>query len=108
MDKESILRLSRKENEQKQGEFELSAYAFANKISSVIGGWIAAALSLLGWVLFDSLALSAGVCTMLFAMNATSNIVLYKKLKRKVHLIWAIAEVVVSIFTFLSLFLLLR
>ena len=106
MDKEFILRLSREENKNNQDEYELAAHTSAAKLSYMIGGYIAAILSLLGAFLFHSLGLSAGVCTLLFSMSAISNTVKYKKLKRKSYLIWCIADTLVSIAAFLSLFLL--
>ena len=108
MNKESILQLSRKENENKPDECTLAAHAAAAKFSSIVGGYIAALLSLLGAFLFDSLALSAGVCTLLFSMGAVEHIVIYKKLKQPRYLIWCISEAVVGISGFISLFLLLR
>ena len=108
MDKESILRLSRKENENKADEYTLAAHAAAAKFASIVGGYIAALLSLLGAFLFDSLSLSAGVCTLLFAMGASEHIVTYKKLKETRYLIWCISETTVAIAGFISLFLFLR
>ena len=108
MDKETVLRLSRKENENKPDEYTLAAHASAAKFSYAVGGYVAALLSMLGAFLFDSLALSAGVCTLLFSMGVAEHTIMYKKLKNKKYLIWSIVEATVGIATFVSLFLILR
>ena len=107
MNKESILRLSRRENENNLDEYTLATHVSAAKFSNIVGGYIAALLSLLGALLFDSLALSAGVCTLLFLMGTVEHAVIYKRIKKAKYLVWCIFEAIVGIASFISLFLFL-
>lgn len=97
MEKETILKLSRQENENKYDEYEISAIDLSYKISQLVGGVLCAILALVSAFAFEARELSMGVLAIYYSMLASSSIVKYIKMKRNFHLICGIIETFVTI-----------
>ena len=105
MDKETVLKLSRKENEHKYDECQLAAIAFSYKVSRLVGGAVCALLACIAAFLFDARELSMGVCAVYFSMAASGNLVRFSATRRRENLIFGIIGALVTV---ISLFFLFR
>ena len=104
MEKETILKLSRKENESKYDEYQISAIDLSNKISQLVGGVLCAILAFVGVFAFEARELTMGVCAVYFSMTSSSSIVKFVKMKRKSDLVWSIIEALVAIAALVVMF----
>ncbi len=97
MDKESILRMSREENEGRRDERERAVSATASKVGMLVGGFACIVLVILGRFVLNVPEISFAGWIVYFSMYAGSNFVLYSKLGDRRHLIWGIITAVVSV-----------
>ena len=91
MDKETILKMSRAENEGQPDEWEQSVVGQAAKISRAVGLAVCMILVFVAEVL-QSRYLGWGAWITFFAMEGSSNLYKYLKTKQKYELIWAVIE----------------
>ncbi len=92
MDKETILQMSRKENEGQQDEWEQSIEANASTISSTVGLFICLFLVFVAAPLLDNHQLAQGAWLVFFAMQGSSDLYKYIKTKKKSNLFWAVMK----------------
>ena len=104
MDKETILKLSRNENENKYDEGQVAAIEFSYKVSRIVGGFLCAILACLGAFIFEARELSMGVCSVYFSMASSSNLVRFLKMRRNTDLVWAIIDGLVTIASLVLVF----
>ena len=104
MDKETILKLSRKENENKYDEYQMRSIDFSYKLSRVIGGVLCAILACMGGFIFKARELSMGVCAIYFSMSSSGNFIKFYMMRKKRDLIWAIIDSFVTIASLILLF----
>jgi len=97
MEKEEILLKSRQENEGKPDELEIAALGMASRIGMFVGGVLCIVLVLVSrWILKrDDIALAGWM--VYAAMQACSNLALYKFLKRKEKLVSSIIWTVFAV-----------
>lgn len=96
MDKDEILKRSRQENEGKHDEREMAAYGTAAKVGMLVGAFVCIALILASEFIFHIPEIALVGWLVYFAMQGTSNVVLFTKLKTRKHLIWGIVEILLS------------
>lgn len=96
MDKDEILKRSRQENEGKHDEREMAAYGTAAKVGMLVGAFVCIALILASEFIFHIPEIALVGWLVYFAMQGTSNVVLFTKLKARKHLIWGIVEILLS------------
>ena len=96
MDKESILKMSREENEGRRDEREMAVSDVAAKAGMLVGGLVCIVLVFLGRLVLNVPEISVAGWIVYFSMYAGSNFVLYRKLGDRRHLIWGIITAVVS------------
>lgn len=97
MDKEEILNKSRQENKGKFDECELAAFGKASRIGMLVGGLLCAALIVVSEFVLNMPELALAGWMIFFAMQGSSNIVLYKYLKIRSKLIYSIVEIVLAV-----------
>lgn len=94
MNKDEILKRSRQENEGKHDECEIAAYGTASRVGMLVGAFVCVALILTSNFIFHIPEIGLVGWLVYFAMQGSSNIVLFNKLKNRKHLIWGIVEIV--------------
>ena len=104
MDKETILKLSRKENENKYDEGQIAAIDFSYKVSRIVGGILCALLACVGAFVFEARELSMGVCIVYFSMAASGNLIKFLSMRKKVDLVWGIIDSIITIVSLVLLF----
>ena len=97
MDKETILQMSRKENEGQQDEWEQAIEANASTISSIVGLFICLFLVFVAAPLLDNHQLAQGAWLVFFAMQGSSDLYKYLKTRKISKLIWAIMKLFCSV-----------
>ena len=97
MNKEEILQKSQPENKGKLDERELAVYGKASRVGMLVGGLLCAALILVSAFVLNGSELALVGWMVYFAMQGSSNIVLYKYLRTRSKLIYGIVEIVFAI-----------
>ena len=97
MNKEEILQKSQQENKGKLDERELAVYGKASQVGMLVGGLLCAALIFVSAFVFNGSELALVGWMVYFAMQGSSNIVLYKHLRTRSKLIYGIVEIVFAI-----------
>ena len=97
MDKDTILKLSREENEG-HDEMERSALISSNNAAYLVGGFICVVILLLHLIFGKQPNFS--VYAVFFSMSATANLMTYRKTKRTVSLILFVMNAAVFIIFF--------
>ncbi len=96
MEKESILKMSREENEGRRDEHEMAVSAAASKVGMLVGGLVCIVLVFLGTLVLNAPEISLSGWMVYFSMYASSNFVLFRELQNRRNLIWGIITVAVS------------
>ena len=96
MDKETILKMSREENEGQQDEWEQSVEGQAAKISRAVGLAVCMILVFVAESL-QSRYLGWGAWITFFAMEGSSNLYIYLKTKKRSKLVWAVLELLCTV-----------
>ena len=94
MNKDEILRMSRKENEGKHDERERIAFGTASRVGNLVGAFVCVALVLASEFLFHIPEIGLVGWLVYFATQGSSNIVMYKELRIRRKLIWGVTELV--------------
>ena len=97
MNKDEILKMSQQENKGKLDERELAVYGKASRVGMLVGGLLCVALIIVSRFILNIPELALVGWMVYFAMQGSSNIVLYKYLKTSSKLIYGIVEIVFSI-----------
>ena len=90
MDREEILKRSRRENEGGRDEYEAAAADAASKIGMAAGAPACVVMVFLGSIVLHLPQVSFAGWTVYFAMFAARHLVMYKKLERREYLTWGI------------------
>ena len=96
MNKEDILKKSRMENKGKHDECEMAAFAKANRAGMVVGSLLCIALVVAGELLFKTPEISWVGWLVYFAIQGSNNLVLWKHLKSRKHIIYGIVELLLA------------
>lgn len=97
MNKDEILKMSRKENEGRHDEREMIVYGTASRMGMLVGAIICAVLVFASELLFHIPEIGLVGWLVYCAMQGSGNIVLYKNLKNRRNLIWGIIEIALSV-----------
>ncbi|MBQ8338751.1 MAG: hypothetical protein IJY33_06380 [Oscillospiraceae bacterium] len=97
MRKDEILAKSRQENKGKLDECEMAAFGKASRIGILVGGLLCVALVLVSEFVLNAPELALAGWMVYFAMQGSSNVVLYKHLKTRSKLIYGIVEIVFAV-----------
>lgn len=97
MNKEDILKMSQRENKGKLDERELAAFGKASRIGMLVGAVLCVILILVSEFVLNKPELSLVGWMVYFAMQGSSNIVLFKYLKTHSKLVYGIIEIAFAI-----------
>ena len=92
MNKDEVLKMSREENEGRHDEREIIAFGTASRVGMLVGALVCVLLVFASELLFHIPEIGLFGWLVYFAMQGSSNIVLYKDLKNRRNLIWGIIE----------------
>lgn len=93
MNKEDILKMSQRENKGKLDERELAAFGKASRVGMLVGAFLCVILILVSEFVLNKPELSLVGWMVYFAMQGSSNIVLFKYLKTRSKLVYGIIEI---------------
>ena len=97
MDKETILKMSRAENQGKQDEREQSIAEKASSLGKNVGLAICVLLALLSDFFLHNREVGLVAWIVFFAMEGCSDLFLYRHNKKRSKLIWGIIEIVCAV-----------
>jgi len=97
MNKEEILKMSRQENKGKLDERELAAFGRASRVGMLVGGLLCVALILVSEFILDQPELSLVGWMVYFAMQGSSNMVLFQYLKNRSKLVYGVIELILAV-----------
>ena len=97
MQRDEILEMSRKENEGKHDECEMTAFGTAGRVGMLVGGILCAVLAFLSEILFKVPEIGLVAWLVYFAMLGSNYITLYTKLRAKNKLIYGIAALTFAV-----------
>lgn len=97
MNKDEVLKMSCEENEGRHDEREIIAFGTASRVGMLVGAIICVALVFASKLLFHVPEIGLVGWLVYFAMQGSSNIVLYKDLKNRRNLIWGIIEIAFAV-----------
>lgn len=105
MDKETILKISREENEGRHDEREILAFGKAARAGLLAGAIVCVMLVFAGKLIFHIPEIGLVGWFVYFAMQGSANIVLFRDLRKRYHLVWAIIELTcAAAFAFAAVF----
>ena len=93
MNKEDILKMSQRENKGKLDEREFAAFGKASRVGMLVGAFLCVILILVSEFVLNKPELSLVGWMVYFAMQGSSNIVLFKYLKTRSKLVYGIIEI---------------
>lgn len=96
MDRDEVLKRSRKENEGQRDEREMAAHGHASRIGMLVGAFVCVALVLASEFLFHIPEIGFVGWLVYFTMQGAGNIVLYKDLGNPRSLTWGIIELAIA------------
>ena len=97
MNKDEVLKMSREENEGRHDEREIIAFGTASRVGMLVGALVCVLLVFASELLFHIPEIGQVGWLVYFAMQGSSNIVLYKDLKNRRNLIWGIIEIAFAV-----------
>jgi hypothetical protein len=97
MNKEEILKMSRKENDGKPDERELNALGKASRVAMAVGLFFCVALVLICRYVLDCPEMALAGWMIYFVMRASNDIVLFVNLKEKSKLIYGIISLLFAV-----------
>ena len=97
MNKDEVLKMSREENEGRHDEREIIAFGTASRVGMLVGALVCVLLVFASELLFHIPEIGPVGWLVYFAMQGSSNIVLYKDLKNRRNLIWGIIEIAFAV-----------
>ena len=97
MNKDEVLKMSREENEGRHDEREIVAFGTASRVGMLIGALVCVLLVFASELLFHIPEIGLVASLVYFAMQGSSNIVLFRDLKKRRNLIWGIIEIAFAV-----------
>ena len=97
MDKEEILKMSQRENKGKPDEREAAAFGKAFRVGMLAGVLLCVALILVSEFILNRPELALAGWVVYFAMQGSSNIVLFRYLNTRRKLIYGVVEIVCAV-----------
>ena len=97
MNKEEILKMSQQENKGKLDEREQAAFGKASRVGMLVGALLCVVLVLVSEFILKKPELALAGWMVYFAMQGSSNIILYTQLKNRSKLIYGIIETIFAI-----------
>ncbi len=97
MNKDEVLKMSREESEGRHDEREIIAFGTASRVGMLVGALVCVLLVFASGLLFHIPEIGLVGWLVYFAMQGSSNIVLYKDLKNRRNLIWGIIEIAFAV-----------
>ncbi len=97
MNKDEVLKMSREENEGRHDEREIVAFGTASRVGMLIGALVCVLLVFASELLFHIPEIGLVSWLVYFAMQGSSNIVLFRDLKKRRNLIWGIIEIAFAV-----------
>ena len=97
MNKDEVLKMSREENEGRHDEREIVAFGTASRVGMLIGALVCVLLVCASELLFHIPEIGLVGWLVYFAMQGSSNIVLFRDLKKRRNLIWGIIEIAFAV-----------
>ncbi len=97
MNKEEILKRSREENQGRHDEREMIIYGAASRTGMLVGAILCSIMVFAGELYFHIPEIGLVGWLVYSAMQGSANIVLYKNLNDRSHLIWSIIEIALAI-----------
>lgn len=97
MNKDEILKISQQENKGKLDERELAVFGKASRVGMLVGGLLCVALILVSEFVLNMPELALVGWMVYFAMQGSSNIILFKYLKTPSKLIYGIIEIAFAV-----------
>ena len=106
MDKETILQMSRAENQGKQDEREKSITEKAMGIGQPVGLFVCVLLALISDFVLHNRDIGRAAWIVFFTMDGCSNLYLYSQNKKRSMLVWGIVELFCAVGNLVILFIL--
>lgn len=97
MNKEDILKMSQNENKGKLDEREMAVFGKASRVGMLVGALGCVVLIFVSGFVLNMPELALAGWMVYFAMQGSSNIVLYKHLKTRSKLIYGIIEIILAV-----------
>ena len=97
MKKEDVLEMSRKENEGKHDEREMTAYGLACKVGFLAGGILCAILIFVSETVFYVREIGMVAWMIYLVMYGSNSITLYAQLKKRKHLAGAVLTLAAAV-----------
>ena len=97
MNKEDILKMSQRENKGKLDERELAAFCKASRVGMLVGALLCIVLILVSEFVLNKPELSLVGWMVYFAMQGSSNMVLFRYLKTRTKLVYGIIGIVFAV-----------
>ena len=97
MKKEDILKKSQEENKGKPDEREMAAFGNASRVGMLVGALVCVALVLVSEFVLNKPELALAGWMVYFAMQGSSNLVLYKCLNARSKLVYGIFEIIFAV-----------
>lgn len=97
MNKEDILKMSQQENKGKLDEREIAVFGKASRIGMLVGAILCVALILISEFVLHMPVLALVGWMVYFAMQGSSNVVLYRYLKKRSKLVYGVVEIVFAV-----------
>ncbi len=97
MNKEDILKMSQRENKGKLDERELAAFCKASRVGMLVGALLCIVLILVSEFVLNKPELSLVGWMVYFAMQGSSNMVLFRYLKTRSKLVYGIIGIVFAV-----------
>ena len=97
MNKEEILKMSQQENKGKLDEREMAVYGRASRLGMCVGALLCVALVLVSEFILNMPELALAGWMVYFAMQGSSNMVIYRHLKIRSKLIYGIVGMVFAV-----------
>ena len=97
MNRDEILKMSRKENKGKLDERERAAFGKASRVGMLVGAIVCVILILVSEFVLNAPELALAGWMVYFVMQGSNNIVLFKHLKTRKKLIYGIVEIIFSV-----------
>ena len=97
MNRDEVLKAIREENEGRHDEREIIAFGTASRSGMLVGAVMCVVLVFAGQFLFHIPEIGLVCWLVYFAMQGSSNLVLFKDLKNHRNLLWGIVELAFAV-----------
>jgi len=105
MNKEEILKMSRKENSGRFDERDILAFGAASRVGMFVGTIVCFLLAFASELIFHLPEIGFVSWIVYFSIHGSSMLALYKELKNRKHLTWGIISIAAAFFFLVGLVL---